>query len=189
VGCMRLCGAVDGGPCAGASALRLRSFDENMPPVHLDSIRAAAVDGSEPETHTVASRLDGMGADASRLDDLGCGAHTCLSGVAGLVVDMDGMRAVGPGGGESDACAGASSTGITVNPLVVVVYSPLTVRSVSDTPVSTNRVSRDVINMHVVGSSSLYPRDLSAHHPSIRHLTDAASRTPWLFRLITSTLV
>jgi hypothetical protein len=179
VGCVRLCGAVDGGPHAGASAPRLRGFDENVPPVHLDGIRAAAVDGSEPETRTVASRLDGVGANASRLDGLGCGAHTCLSSVAGLVVDMDGVRAVGLGGGESDACAGASSTGITVNPLVVVVYSPLTVRSVSDTPVSTNRASRDAINVCIVGSSSLYPRDLSAHHPSIRHLTDAASRTPW----------
>jgi hypothetical protein len=140
----------------------LRGFDENVPPVHLDGIRAAAVDGSEPEMHMVASRSDGVGADVSRLDGLGCGAHTCLSGVAGLVVDMDGMRAVGPGGGESDACAGASSTGITVNPLVVVVYSPLTVWSVSNMPVSTNRASRDAINVRVVGSSSLYPHDLSA---------------------------
>jgi hypothetical protein len=157
-------------------------FDENVPPVHSDGIRAAAVVGSEPEARMVASRSDG----------LGCGAHTCSSGVAGLVVDtgalgmvdMDGARAVGPCGSESDTCVGASSIGTSINPLATVVYSLLIA---SDESLSTNWASRDAINERVVGSSSLYPRDLSAHHPSIRHLTDAASRTPWPFRLITST--
>jgi hypothetical protein len=55
-----------------------------------------------------------------------------------LVADMDGARAVDMGGSESDACAGASSTGTAVNPLVVVMYLPLIARSVSNTSVSTN---------------------------------------------------
>jgi hypothetical protein len=177
-------GAVDGGPHAGASAPRLRGFDEDVPPVHLDGIRAAAVVGSEPEARTVVAHSDGGGADVPCLDGLGCGAHMCLSGVAGGVVGMDGVRAVGPGGGERDACAGVSSVGTAVNPLVVVVYSPLIT---SDESLSTNWASRDAINERVVGSSSLYPCDLSAHHPSIRHLTDVASITPWPFLLITST--
>jgi hypothetical protein len=63
---MRLRGAVDGGPHAGGSALRSRGFDENVPPVHLDGIRVAAVVGSELETCAVAARSDGVGADASK---------------------------------------------------------------------------------------------------------------------------
>jgi hypothetical protein len=118
--------------------LRSCGFDENVPPVHSDGIRVAAVIGSEPEMRMVALCSDGMGADASRSDGLGCGAHTCSSGVAGLVVDMGALGMVEGAGGESDACAGASSIGTTVNPLVVVVYLPLTARSVSDTLVSTN---------------------------------------------------
>jgi hypothetical protein len=171
VGCMRSCRARHGGPCAGASALRSHGFDENVPPIHLDGIRAVVVIGSEPETRTVASRSDGGGADAPHLDGLGCGVHTCLSGVAGLVIDMDGVRAVDTGGSEPDACAGASCVGTTVNLLVVVVYSLLIA---SNESVSTDGASHDMLNVHIVGSSSLYPCDLSAHHPSIRHLTDVA---------------
>jgi hypothetical protein len=122
------------------------------------------------------------GADVLHFDSLGCGAHMCLSGVAGLVVGMDGVRVVGPGGGERDTCVGVSSVG-TVSPLVVVVYSLLIA---SNEFLSMNRASRDAINECVVGSSSLYPHNLSTHHPSIWNLTDVASRTPWLFRLITS---
>jgi hypothetical protein len=121
VGCIWLHGAVDGGPHTGGSASHSCSFDEDMPPVHLDGIRAAAVVGSEPETCTVVAHSDGGGADVLHLDGLGCGAHMCLSGVAGLVVGMDGARAVGLGGGERDTCAGASSAGTSINPLATVV--------------------------------------------------------------------
>jgi hypothetical protein len=99
VGCVRLHGARHSGPRTGGSAPRLRGFDEYVLPVHSDGIRAAAVNGSEPETHMVVSRSDGVGADALRLDSLGCGAHTCLSGV-GLVVDTGALGMVeGAGGG------------------------------------------------------------------------------------------
>jgi hypothetical protein len=71
-------------------ALHSCSFDENVPPVHSDGIRAAAVIGSEPEMCMVASHSDGSG----------CGAHICLNGVAGLVVDTGTLGMVeGAGGG------------------------------------------------------------------------------------------
>jgi hypothetical protein len=78
-----------------------------MPPVHLDSIRVAAVIGSDPEMHVVASLSDSMGADASHLDSLGCGVHTCLSSVAGLVVDMGTLGMVEGAGGDWGMHAGA----------------------------------------------------------------------------------
>jgi hypothetical protein len=101
VGCVRLHGDRHSGPRTGASAPHLRGFDENVPPVHSDSIRVAVVIGSEPEMHTVASRLDsmgadvscsdgmgadvscsdGMGADVSHLDSLGCGGRICAQAV------------------------------------------------------------------------------------------------------------
>jgi hypothetical protein len=83
----------------GASALHSCGFDENVPPIHSDSIRAAVVLGSELEMHVVVSCSDGVGVDASHSDDLGCGAHT-LSGVAGLVVDMGTLGMVEGAGGD-----------------------------------------------------------------------------------------
>jgi hypothetical protein len=47
--------------------------------------------------------------------------------------------------------------------IATVVYSLLIT---SDKSVSMNQASRDAINKCVVGSSSLYPHDLSAHHPN-----------------------
>jgi hypothetical protein len=85
----------------------LCGFDENMPPIHSDCIRVGVVIGSEPEMHAVASRLDGMGADALHLDGLGCGAHTCSSSVAGLVVDIGTLGMVEGAGGDWGMHAGA----------------------------------------------------------------------------------
>jgi hypothetical protein len=142
VGCVRLHRARHGGLHAGASAPHSRGFEENMPPIHLDGIRAPAVVGSELETHTVASCSDGMGADVPIHSDGVCHVPSKAGGGldprCALVADVDGARAVGPGGSELDTCAGASSIGTTVDSLVVVVYLPLTARSVSDTLVSTN---------------------------------------------------
>jgi hypothetical protein len=107
VGCMRLRGARHGGPCTGASALHSHSFDENVLPVHSDGIREVAVIGSEPEMCVVVLRSNGMGADVSHLDSLGCGAHTCLSGVAGLVVDMGTLGMVEGAGSDCGMHAGA----------------------------------------------------------------------------------
>jgi hypothetical protein len=107
VGCMRLCGARHGGLRTGASAPCSRGFDENVPPVHSDSIRAAADIGSEPETRVVALHSDSMGVDVSHSDGLGCGVHTCLSGVAGLVVDMGALGMVEGAGGDWGMHAGA----------------------------------------------------------------------------------
>jgi hypothetical protein len=43
---------------------------------------------------------DSVGADVLHLDGLGCGAHTCLSSVAGLVVYIGTLEMVeGAGGG------------------------------------------------------------------------------------------
>jgi hypothetical protein len=61
VGCVRSHGAVDGGPHAGASALCLRGFDENVPPIHLDGIRVAVVVVGDPDTHAVVLRSDSGG--------------------------------------------------------------------------------------------------------------------------------
>jgi hypothetical protein len=97
VGCVRLRRARHGGPHTGASAPCSCSFDENVLPVHLDGIRVVVVVGSEPETRTVALHSDG----------LGCGAHTCLSGVAGLVVDMGALGMVEGAGGDWGMHAGA----------------------------------------------------------------------------------
>jgi hypothetical protein len=94
---VRLHRARHGGPRIGASVLHSHGFDKNMLPVHLDGIRAAAVIGSESETCTVVSRLDG----------LGCGAHTCSSSVAGLVVDIGALGIVEGAGGGWGMHAGA----------------------------------------------------------------------------------
>jgi hypothetical protein len=48
-----------------------------------------------------------MGADASHLDGLVCGAHMCSSSVAGLVVDMDALGMVEGAGGDLGMLAGA----------------------------------------------------------------------------------
>jgi hypothetical protein len=78
-----------------------------VPPIHSDGIRVAAVIGSEPEMHTVASHLDGVGAHMSCSDSLGCEVHTCSSGVAGLVVDMGAFRMVEGADGDWGMHAGA----------------------------------------------------------------------------------
>jgi hypothetical protein len=140
VGDVRLCGAIDcglgmhsGAPClSGAGHV----------PVRLDSMRVAVVVGSEPEMCTIVSRSDGGGVDVPIHSDGVCRVPSKAGGRldlrCALVADIDGARAVDTGGSESDVCVGASSTGTAVNPLVVVVYLPLTARSVSDTSVSTN---------------------------------------------------
>jgi hypothetical protein len=107
VGCVRLHRARHGGLRTGASAPHSHSFDENMPPIDLDSIRVAAVIGSELEIHTVASCSDSVGADVSHSDSLGCGAHMCLSGVAGLVVDTGTLGMVEGAGGDWGMHVGA----------------------------------------------------------------------------------
>jgi hypothetical protein len=138
VGCVGL----RGGLRTGGSVPCSHSFDEDVLPVHSDSIRAAAVIVGELEARTVALCLDGMGADAPIHLDGVCRMPSKAGGGldprCALVADADGARAVGLGGGESDACAGVSSIGTTVNLPVVVVYLPLTAGSVSDTLVSTN---------------------------------------------------
>jgi hypothetical protein len=140
VGDVRLRGAIDSGPgtCSGAPC----SSGSGHVPVRLDGMRMAVVVGSELETHTAVSHPDGGGVDAP----IHSGGMCCIPTKAGggldlrcaLVADMDGTRAVDTGGSELDTCAGASSIGTAVNPLVVVVYLPLTVQSVSDTSVLTN---------------------------------------------------
>jgi hypothetical protein len=106
VGCVRSRGARHGGLRTGGSAPCSRGFDEDVPPVHSDGIRVAAVVVGKPEARTVASRSDGVGADASRLDGLGCGAHTCSSGV-GLVVDTGALGMVEGAGGNWGMQVGA----------------------------------------------------------------------------------
>jgi hypothetical protein len=140
VGDVRLHGAIDSGP--GMRSGVPCSSGAGHVPVHLDGMRVAVVVGSEPETRAVVLRSDGGGVDAPIHSDGVCRVPSKAGGGldlrCALVTDMDGTRAVDMGGSESDMCAGASSTGTAVNPLVVVVYLPLTARSVSDTSVSTN---------------------------------------------------
>jgi hypothetical protein len=140
MGDVRLRGAVCSGPGTRSGAPCLSGAGHV--PVHLDGMRVAVVVGSEPETRVVVSCLDSGGVDVPIHSD---GVRHVPSKAGGrldprcaLVADMDGVRAVDTGGSESDVCAGASSTGTAVNPLVVVVYLPLTAQSVSDTSVSTN---------------------------------------------------
>jgi hypothetical protein len=137
---VRLRGAIDSGP--GMRSGVPCSSGTGHVPVHLDGMRVAVVVGSEPETHVVVSRSDGGGVHVPIHSDGVCRMPSKAGGGLDprctLVADIDGARAVDTGGSESDTCVGASSTGTAVNPLVVVVYLPLTARSVSDTSVSTN---------------------------------------------------
>jgi hypothetical protein len=189
MGDVRMHGAGDDGLGMCLGVLHLGGSNESVPRVYSDSMGAVKVVGGELETCAVALCLDGMGVGVPiHSDSMSCvpskagdGLDMQSSSVAGLVLDM--------GGGELHACACASSGGISINPLEIVVYSLLTAQNTFNICVSVNWVSCDAINEHIVGSSSLYPFDLSTEYPNSQHFTDMASSTPWGFCLIPSTWV